>query len=126
MGPASSRPTLGRLEAGPTSPCLRVCLVCLVFLAGCGQAPEACAAGSRRAAGAPGQAGAANHRPRVGQPGFIDAYEQTAMYAKLAGYIQKWNVDIGDRIKKDQVIAEIFIPELGAEYQQKKAMAAPR
>ncbi len=36
----------------------------------------------------------------VGQPGFITAYEQTPLYPKIAGYIEKWNVDIGDRIKK--------------------------
>jgi HlyD family secretion protein len=59
----------------------------------------------------------------VGQPGVIDAYEQTALYAKVSGYIQKWNVDIGARIKTDQVLAEISVPELDAEYQEKKAQA---
>jgi RND family efflux transporter MFP subunit len=30
-------------------------------------------------------------------------------------------MDIGDRITKDQVMADLFVPELGAEYEQKKA-----
>jgi multidrug efflux pump subunit AcrA (membrane-fusion protein) len=57
----------------------------------------------------------------VGQPGFIYAYEQTSIYPKVTGYIEKWNVDIGDRIEKDQVLVEISVPELVAELQQKRA-----
>jgi HlyD family secretion protein len=57
----------------------------------------------------------------VGQPGFVYAYEQTAIYAKVAGYIKKWSVDIGDPIKKDQEIATLFVPELEAELLQKRA-----
>jgi HlyD family secretion protein len=57
----------------------------------------------------------------VGQPGFIYAYEQTAIYSKVAGYVLKWKVDIGDPIKKDQEIATLFVPELDAELLQKKA-----
>ncbi len=46
------------------------------------------------------------------------------MYPKIAGYIKQWTVDIGDRIKKDQLMAELFVPELEAELTQKKAQAA--
>jgi multidrug efflux pump subunit AcrA (membrane-fusion protein) len=58
----------------------------------------------------------------VGQPSFVDSYEQTAIYAKLPGYVEKWNVDIGDRVQKGQVMATLFIPELLQEYEQKKAL----
>lgn len=57
----------------------------------------------------------------VGQPGFIYAYEQTAIFPKVAGYVQKWHVDIGDPIKKDQEIATLYVPELDAELLQKQA-----
>ena len=57
----------------------------------------------------------------VGQPSFIDSYEQTAVYAKLPGYILKWNVDIGDRIKQGELLATLFIPELEQELNLKKA-----
>src|SRR5580704_10658407 len=58
----------------------------------------------------------------VGQPSFIEAYEQTAIYAKLPGYVLKWNVDIGDRVKKGEELATLFIPELVQEYAEKKAI----
>lgn len=57
----------------------------------------------------------------VGQPSFIDAYEQTAIYAKLPAYVQKWNVDIGDRVAEGQLLATLYIPELEQEYDMKKA-----
>ena len=60
----------------------------------------------------------------VGQPSFIDSYEQTAIYAKLPGYVLKWNVDIGDRVKKDDLLATLFIPELEQEYNLKKAQVS--
>ncbi|HEY2839984.1 MAG TPA: efflux RND transporter periplasmic adaptor subunit [Pirellulales bacterium] len=58
---------------------------------------------------------------QVGQPSFIDSYEQTAIYAKLAGYVEKWNSDIGDRVQKGELLASIFIPELEQELNLKKA-----
>jgi HlyD family secretion protein len=58
---------------------------------------------------------------KVGQPGFIFAYEQTALYPKVSGYLEKWNVDIGDQIHKDQVLATIYVPELEAQYTRAKA-----
>jgi multidrug efflux pump subunit AcrA (membrane-fusion protein) len=57
----------------------------------------------------------------VGQPSFIEAYERTSVYPKLAGYIEKWNVDIGDKVKRDDVLATLFIPELVEEHGTKGA-----
>src|SRR4051794_29532928 len=34
----------------------------------------------------------------VGQPSFIVSYERTSIYPKLTGFIEKWNVDIGDKV----------------------------
>jgi HlyD family secretion protein len=59
----------------------------------------------------------------VGQPAFIEAYEQTSIYPKIAGYIESWKVDIGDRVKENEVLAELFVPELDAQFEQKKAQA---
>lgn len=58
---------------------------------------------------------------RVAQPSFIEAYEQTAIYPKMSGYVGKWNVDIGDRIKKGDVLATLLVPELEEEHAQKLA-----
>lgn len=57
----------------------------------------------------------------VGQPSFIQAYEHTAIYAKLTCFIEKWRVDIGDRVKKGEVLADLFMPELVQELETKKA-----
>jgi multidrug efflux pump subunit AcrA (membrane-fusion protein) len=57
----------------------------------------------------------------VGQPGYIYAYEQTSIFAKVAGYIEQWMVDIGDPIKKGQLMARIYVPELHARYDEKMA-----
>ncbi len=62
-----------------------------------------------------------NIETTVGQPGFLFAYEQTALYPKVSGYLEKWNVDIGDEVRKDQVLATIYVPELQAQYQRAKA-----
>jgi multidrug efflux pump subunit AcrA (membrane-fusion protein) len=57
----------------------------------------------------------------VGQPSFIESYERTSIYPKLTGYIEKWNVDIGDPVKKDDVLATLFVPELVEDFETKKA-----
>ncbi len=57
----------------------------------------------------------------VSQPGVIAPYEQTAIFAKVAGFVQKWNVDIGSHVKKGELLAEILVPELNEELAQKEA-----
>ena len=57
----------------------------------------------------------------VGQPGEIEAYERTALYAKVSGFVAKWNVDIGDRVKKGETLVELTAPDLVAQHQQMEA-----
>jgi HlyD family secretion protein len=57
----------------------------------------------------------------VGQPGFVEAYEQTAIYSKVSGFIKKFYVDIGDQVTKGQLLCEEFVPELEEEHQRKLA-----
>ena len=57
----------------------------------------------------------------VGQPSFIEAFERTSIYPKLTAYIDKWIVDIGDRVKKGEVLATLFVPELVEDSSTKKA-----
>jgi multidrug efflux pump subunit AcrA (membrane-fusion protein) len=56
----------------------------------------------------------------VEQPGVIGAYERTALYAKVSGFVQKWNVDIGDRVKKGATLVKLTAPELVAQHEQMK------
>ncbi len=55
------------------------------------------------------------------EPGQIEAYEVTPIYARVAGYVQNWNVDIGARVVKGQVLAVLSVPELEADAEQKMA-----
>jgi RND family efflux transporter MFP subunit len=57
----------------------------------------------------------------VGEPGQLEAYETTPIHAKLAGYVRKVNTDIGYEIKKGQVLAELWVPEVEADLQEKRA-----
>ena len=56
------------------------------------------------------------------QPGQVEAYELTAIHAKVSGYVQKWNVDLGTKVTKGQVLAVLSVPELDAEAEQKKSV----
>lgn len=58
----------------------------------------------------------------IAQPGVIEPYEQTAIYSKVAGFVQKWCVDIGAKVKKDDLLVEILVPELAEEHNQKIAL----
>lgn len=57
----------------------------------------------------------------VEQPGVISSYERTALYAKVAGFVQKWHVDIGDRVTKGATVVQLTAPELVAQHEQMKA-----
>jgi multidrug efflux pump subunit AcrA (membrane-fusion protein) len=57
----------------------------------------------------------------VGQPSFVESYERTSIFSKPTAYIQKWIVDIGDKVKKNDVLAILFAPELVEELESKKA-----
>lgn len=57
----------------------------------------------------------------VGQPSFVQSYERTSIYPKVTAYIQKWNVDIGDKVQKGDILADLFVPELREKWQTEKA-----
>jgi multidrug efflux pump subunit AcrA (membrane-fusion protein) len=56
----------------------------------------------------------------VGQPSFVEAYERTSIYPKLTGFIEKWNVDIGNKVAKGDVLATLFVPEVREDWETKK------
>jgi multidrug efflux pump subunit AcrA (membrane-fusion protein) len=59
-------------------------------------------------------------RREVGQPGVIQAFERTPIVARIPGYVLKWNVDIGDPIRKNDVLAELWVPEMVSELKLKE------
>jgi multidrug efflux pump subunit AcrA (membrane-fusion protein) len=54
-------------------------------------------------------------------PGETAAWYETTIYARVNGYVAKWLVDIGDHVKKGQLLATIETPELDAELEAARA-----
>src|ERR1700757_770328 len=48
-------------------------------------------------------------------------YQEVEIHAKVAGYIKKISVDIGDRVRTGQTLAVLEIPELTAQVQGAEA-----
>jgi HlyD family secretion protein len=55
-------------------------------------------------------------------PGTVIAFEEVALYGKIPSFVKKWNVDIGDRVKKDSVLAELAMPEIEKQLKHKEAL----
>ncbi|HXW70893.1 MAG TPA: efflux RND transporter periplasmic adaptor subunit [Methylocella sp.] len=54
-------------------------------------------------------------------PGEAAAWYTSTIYARVNGYVGQWLADIGDHVKKGQVLATIETPELDAELNAAKA-----
>ncbi|MES1213524.1 MAG: efflux RND transporter periplasmic adaptor subunit, partial [Singulisphaera sp.] len=55
------------------------------------------------------------------QPGTLHSFEYADLFAKTSGYLGQQNVDIGDRVKRGQVLAVIDVPELKADVEEAQA-----
>jgi RND family efflux transporter MFP subunit len=54
-------------------------------------------------------------------PGETRGWYNSTIYARVSGYVANWVVDIGDKVKKDQVLATIDTPELDAQLEAAQA-----
>ena len=54
-------------------------------------------------------------------PGTMQAFIDTPVYARTSGYLRIWNADIGARVKKGDLLAEIDTPEVDQQLQQTRA-----
>lgn len=54
-------------------------------------------------------------------PGTLQAYVESPIYARTNGYLQKWLHDIGSRIPKGELLAEIDTPEVDQQLSQARA-----
>jgi membrane fusion protein, multidrug efflux system len=57
-------------------------------------------------------------------PGTVRPLEETKIYARVTGYVRSWKVDIGDKVKEGQLLAEIDTPEVDAQLSQARAQLA--
>ncbi len=98
----------------------------LLGSAGCGGNSKGAPAGAAQAADSPPATVRVVTPQRrtidrnVRQPGSIQAFEQTPLFAKIAGYVQKYHVDIGDEVKQGDLLAELWVPEMVSELRLKE------
>lgn len=59
--------------------------------------------------------------PALELPGSTHAFQQTLLYPRANGYLKSRLVDIGDRVKAGQLLAEIDIPDVQAQLSGAKA-----
>jgi RND family efflux transporter MFP subunit len=67
-------------------------------------------------------------RPKLGAPqnevilpGNMQAFNDSPIYARTNGYLKKWYVDIGARVKAGQLLADIETPEVDQQLYQARA-----
>ncbi|HEY1498192.1 MAG TPA: efflux RND transporter periplasmic adaptor subunit [Acidobacteriaceae bacterium] len=67
-------------------------------------------------------------KPKAGEPsqeivlpGNMFAYVDSPIYARTDGYLEKWNFDIGARVKKGELLATIASPEVDQQLAQARA-----
>ncbi|MDR3464367.1 MAG: efflux RND transporter periplasmic adaptor subunit [Xanthobacteraceae bacterium] len=54
-------------------------------------------------------------------PGATAAWDEATIYARVNGYVARWQVDIGEMVKAGQTLATIYTPDLDAELVAAKA-----
>ena len=54
-------------------------------------------------------------------PGNTQAFTDAPIFARTNGYVKSWHADIGTRVKKGQLLAEIETPEVDQQVQQARA-----
>jgi RND family efflux transporter MFP subunit len=60
--------------------------------------------------------------PMLSLPGTLQGYVQAPISARANGYLRRWYVDIGSRVQKGQLLADIETPEIDQQLSQ--ALAA--
>lgn len=60
----------------------------------------------------------------LSMPGVVRPLEEAKIFPRTSGYVRRWLVDIGDKVKEGQLLAEIDTPELDAQLAQARAQLA--
>jgi RND family efflux transporter MFP subunit len=54
-------------------------------------------------------------------PGNVQAFTEAPIYSRTNGYLKKWYFDIGSRVRRGQLLAEIETPEVDQQLNQSRA-----
>lgn len=54
-------------------------------------------------------------------PGTLQAYVESPIYARTSGYLKKWYRDIGSRVARGEILADIDTPEVDQQLAQARA-----
>ena len=54
-------------------------------------------------------------------PGTMEAFVESPIYARTNGYLKKWYHDIGSRVQKGDLLADIDTPEVDEQLSQARA-----
>ncbi|MCJ2134006.1 efflux RND transporter periplasmic adaptor subunit [Methylobacterium sp. J-026] len=54
-------------------------------------------------------------------PGSLNAFYTGSLYARASGYVTAWHRDIGARVRKDEILAEISAPDLDQQLAEARA-----
>ena len=104
----------------------------LILAAGCGHSNRSGDSAASKSAGAKSEEGKTagirvvhperrDLRMTVVQPGTIEAFETAPVYSRIAGYVEKYNYNIGDRVKAGDVLVDMWIPDVVQELAQRSA-----
>ncbi|MGH2669137.1 MAG: efflux RND transporter periplasmic adaptor subunit, partial [bacterium] len=93
---------------------------------GCARAPRTDAVSAAPAATSVSVARAERQEvvERVTLTGTVFPFEQATVYAKTTGYLKRLRVDIGDRVRQGEMLAELDAPELETAIAEKRAAVA--
>ncbi len=128
--PASQTKAHGRLRflalgLGVLAPVVLVGALVMTTLSRSRHAKELEAAAAQSAAAPPRVTVATARRaPPTSEltlPGNAQPFYGTALYARTNGYLKRWLVDIGARVKKGQLLAEIDAPDVDDQLAQARA-----
>jgi membrane fusion protein (multidrug efflux system) len=59
-------------------------------------------------------------------PGALIANQRTLIYARATGYVRAWHVDIGDRVRTGELLADLETPDLDQQLAEARASLAQR
>jgi RND family efflux transporter MFP subunit len=67
---------------------------------------------------------AGNSAKKLLLPGTLQGYTETPIYARISGYVERWYKDIGDHVKKGELLAQIDTPEVIQQLAEARAARA--